>query len=278
MGRPHRIDTERTWYHVMNRGAARQPTFHSDRDRVEFERLLGVGLHRFGIEVHAYCLMTNHFHLLVHCPQGGLSAHMHQLRSVFTRHLNERAGRDGPLFRGRFHAIPVKTADYRLQAARYIHRNPLDIDPAQPLDRYRWSSHRVYLGRRRTPGWMRTDVILESFGGDAAAFDQFVSGCDDRSELGREGRALHPNELGPIVDLVIDEFSDPNVLARQGLARTVSLLLVDQIHGIDDPRLASDLGYDSDRAFKEAVWRARRRAAVHPAVSALANRAARLVA
>ena len=67
MGRAHRSDVEDGWHHLMNRGAAGQATFSCDPDRVDFGRLLGVGHERFGVEVHAYCLMTNHFHLLVHC-------------------------------------------------------------------------------------------------------------------------------------------------------------------------------------------------------------------
>ena len=198
MGRPHRIDQLDGWHHVMNRGAARQAIFQTDRDRVEFERLLGVGHQRFGVEVHAYCLMSNHFHLLMHCPGGGLSDYMHQLGSVFTRHHNERVGRDGSLFRGRFHAIPVHTDDYRLHVARYIHRNPLDIDPSPPLDRYHWSSHRVYLGNRRRPEWMRTDVILGWFDGDPVAFDRFVR-CDAAYPESALGRIADTTELAAVV-------------------------------------------------------------------------------
>lgn len=275
MGRPLRIDHQDGWHHVMNRGAARQATFRSDRDRVEFERLLGVGHQRFGVEVHAYCLMDNHFHLLVHCPHGGLSGYMHQLGSVFTRHYNERIGRDGPLFRGRFHAIPIRTDDYRLHAARYIHRNPLDVDSSLPLDRYRWSSHRVYLGNRRRPDWMRIDVILESFDGDVAAFDRFVSRDSADPEFAL-GRIVDTTELAAVVELVIDE-ADPPV-ARQGLRRTVSLLVGDQIGDVDDPVLAEQFGYRSQRAYQEAVWRARRRATAEPLVTVLTDRALRLVA
>jgi REP element-mobilizing transposase RayT len=262
----------------MNRGAARQTTFHSDLDRLEFERLLGVGHRRVGVEVHAYCLMGNHFHLIVHCPDGGLSASMHQLGSVFTRHSNERSGRDGPLFRGRFHSIPIHTPDYRIQAVRYIHRNPLDIDPALSLNRYRWSSHRVYVGNRVAPFWMRTDEILESFGGDRDAFDRFVTG-HDRSTAPYDAQSPpFADNLKAVVDLVVDEFNDPQGVVRQGLNRTVSLLLLGEAHDLDDPRLAAEFGFGSVRALKEAVWRARRRASAQPAASELAVRAARLVA
>ncbi len=278
MGRPPRFETDASWFHVMNRGAAKQPTFHSDRDRVEFEHLLGLGHERFGVELHAYCLMTNHYHLLAHCPQGGLSEYMHLLGSVFTRHHNERSGRDGPLFRGRFHALPIHTVDYRIQAARYIHRNPLDIDRSLLLDRYRWSSHRVYLGHRKRPAWMRTNVILDSFGGDPNAFDRFVTSNLEHEPQRSANVTFPPPELDTVVELVIDESSSEVAVARQGMARVVSLLVVDQIGDLNDVTLVAHFGYPSQRAFKEAVWRARRRADAEPFLSALAVRATRLVA
>lgn len=127
MGRALRPDRPGGWYHVVNRGVDHQPIFFDDSDRVDFGRLLGVGHDRFGVEVHAYCLMTNHFHLLVHCPNGGLSDFMHDVTATFTRHVNDRLGRDGPLVRGRFRSFIVDSDAYVLCATRYIHRNPLDI-------------------------------------------------------------------------------------------------------------------------------------------------------
>ena len=79
--------------------------FFADEDRIEFGRVLGEIHERFGVETLAYCLVPNHYHLLLRCPDGGLSAAMQHLGSTFTRRMNDRAGRDGPLFRGRFHAI-----------------------------------------------------------------------------------------------------------------------------------------------------------------------------
>jgi REP element-mobilizing transposase RayT len=224
MGRAPRIDAEGGWHHVMNRGVARQQTFHSDADRVEFGRLLGVGHERFGVEVHAYCLVPNHYHLLLHCPYGGLSAFMQQLGSVFTRHVNERLGRDGPLFRGRFRSIAVTDDRQLLATVRYIHRNALDVPGITDVVEYRWSSHRTYLGSRRAPPWLRTDTVLAHFAGDPDRFAAFVRG-DVEEQLG--ARRLTGTMLQGTVELVVGEFDTEMTRSSQGVARTVAAVLSD---------------------------------------------------
>jgi putative transposase len=143
----------------MNRGTDRQSVFHDDADRLVFERLLGQAHEHHHVEVHAYCLMDNHFHVLMHCPRSGISAAMQQLSSSYTRIVNERLGRDGPLFRGRFHSVVIETERQILETAAYIHRNPIDIVPLAALEAYRWSSFGVYGGRRTRPPWLEVDVI-----------------------------------------------------------------------------------------------------------------------
>lgn len=98
MPRPLRIDVEDGWNHVMNRGIDHGDVFFADTDRIEFGQRLGDVFDRFGIRTHAYCLMDNHFHLLLHCPEGRLSDAMQRLGSLYTRHVNDRLGRDGALF------------------------------------------------------------------------------------------------------------------------------------------------------------------------------------
>src|SRR5690606_6704455 len=122
--------------------AARQTVFHTIDQREQFEALLADGHERHGVEIHAYCLMTNHYHLLLHCPDGRLSDFMHHLSSQYTRLVNADLGRDGPLFRGRFRSLPIESEQYLAAVGRYIHRNPLDIRPPVVLSQYRWSSLR----------------------------------------------------------------------------------------------------------------------------------------
>ena len=127
MPRPLRIDIEDGWHHVMNRGIDHGIVFFEDTDRIEFGQRLADMFDLFGIRIHAYCLMGTHFHLLCHCPDAGLSASMQRLGSLYTRHVNDRLGRDGALFRGRFHSRLIADDAHLLAAVRYIHRNPLDL-------------------------------------------------------------------------------------------------------------------------------------------------------
>lgn len=247
----------------MNRGVNRQQIFFGEADRLEFERLLASGHDRFGVEVHAYCLMTNHFHLLVHCPAANLSAFMHHVGSQYVGHLNERVGRDGPLFRGRYHAIPVDTDAYLMSAVRYIHRNPIDLGSPAQIDRYRWSSHRVYLRRRAEPPWMRTDTVLELFGDDRDRFDRFVR--IDRVQ----GAGAGYGAVSALADLVIDERRLAG--ARQRLGRTVAVLLLDRVDAAQTGSLAAALGLTNDATRRTALQRARRRLALRPELAELVD-------
>ena len=266
VGRQSRINFEGGWYHVMNRGADHQTTFFCDSDRVEFGRLLGVGFERYGVQVHAYCLMTNHYHLLLHCPDAGLSEFMQLHSSVFTRHVNERAGRDGPLYRGRFRSIVVTDDNQLVATTRYIHRNALDLPGVDSVDRYRWSSHRTYLGHRSEPCWMRTDTVLTTFNQDRAAFGRFVA--DER----RFSHRLHTGALNAAIDLVLDEPRTQLATAPQGVARTVMILILDRTtDGEDTKQINQVLGFSSRESRASAIRRARRRAAVDRVIE-LTNR------
>ncbi len=173
MGRQRRIDFDGAIHHVMNRGVNHEAIFFADSDRIESGRRLADIHTRFGVETLAYCLMGNHYHLLLRTSAGNLSAAMHRLASLYSRHTNDRIGRDGPLFRSRFHSILVTTDAYLLTATRYIHRNALDLPGVGSVDAYRWSSFRSYVGHRRPPTFLQTDLALGYFGNDRSAFSSF---------------------------------------------------------------------------------------------------------
>ena len=107
MSRPLRIQFPGAVYHVMNRGAARQPTFTDDRDCQAFLDTIAEAFRLWGIEVFAYCLMGNHYHLCLRTPKGNLSRVMRHVDGIYTQRFNRRHGRDGALFRGRYKAIVV---------------------------------------------------------------------------------------------------------------------------------------------------------------------------
>lgn len=272
MGRAHRIDLIDGWHHVMNRGVDRQTTFFSDADRVEFGRLLGVGFDRFDVEVHAYCLMDTHYHLLLRCPSGGLSEYMQTIGSILTRHINDRVGRDGPLFRGRFHSISVTQDAQLLRTVRYIHRNALDLPGVGDVNDYRWSSHRTYRGFRSTPRWMRTDHVLNSFALGPNSFDDFVRATSS----GRLPNTT-PEHIRAVTDLVLAELSDHLPGGRQGLARTVQALLVDVLDDVQGRALVAELGYASAASGRAAACRARRRQADEPVLADVVERVVSLL-
>ena len=101
MPRPHRIEYEGAWHHVINRGVAQQPIFENDADRRLFLRLLCDASSDHGVEIHGYCLMGNHYHLLMCTPHANLGTAMKALSERYTQAYNRKYGRDGPLFRGR---------------------------------------------------------------------------------------------------------------------------------------------------------------------------------
>jgi len=174
MSRPLRIEYAGAWYHVMNRGAARQAIYLNPSHRQLFLTLLGEIDERFGVETHAYCLMDNHYHLLLHTPKGQLSRAMRHLNGLYTQRFNRCEQRDGALFRGRYKAILVEADAYLLQVSRYIHRNPLEAGLPTPLSRYPWSSFPAYVGTRAPEPWLHCRQVLAMVGGSARRYRAFV--------------------------------------------------------------------------------------------------------
>jgi REP element-mobilizing transposase RayT len=266
MGRPLRTDQRGGWFHVVNRGVDRCDIFGSDANRVEFGRLLGVAHDRFGVVVHAYCLMTNHYHLVVECPDGKLSEAMHLVGSVYVRHANERLGRDGPLFTDRFYAKPVVDEPYLRRLVRYVHRNPLAFLAEETLASYRWSSLRTYLGRRRPPAWLQTDAVVALFGG-AEAFE--TSMFEQHHVTDHLGDHVGPETYLAAVDLMVDEYLGG--ATRQRAGRTVALLLLEHLDAAAAAALTAALGSASPGAISSARSRARRRAETEPRLLAAAD-------
>jgi REP element-mobilizing transposase RayT len=273
MGRRPRTDYPGAIHHVMNRGVDRQPVFNADADRIDFGRQLAVIHERHGIDVLAYCLMGNHYHLLVRSPGGNLAAAMHYLGIAYTRHANDRIGRDGPLFRGRYHALLVETDPYLRWVARYIHRNPLDLPSVDAPDRYRWSSYRTYLGHRRVPPFLDTTTILAMFGHDVAALARFTS-----DELVPAGQWSYP-DLRQLIGFTIadDDLRFSSDATRRRLDRTVTLLIVQHL-GDEQvwSALRDDLRFPSLGAERTALRRAQERS-TEPVVERIVQRLLRTI-
>lgn len=159
-----RIEYDGAWYHVMNRGLERRNIFVHDDDRKGFLDLLKEISHLFSVEIHAFSLMDNHYHLLIHTPTAGLSRSLRHLNGVYTQKFNKRHGRDGPLFRGRYKAILVNEDEYLTELVRYIHLNPVEAGFCKHPKDHPWTSHRYYLRNKKDFDWLKTAEVLTRFG------------------------------------------------------------------------------------------------------------------
>lgn len=163
MARPLRIEYPGAVYHVTSRGSARRRVFPDDEDRKAFLSVLAWVVERFGWRCHAYCLMANHFHLLLETPQPNLSRGMRQLNGVYTQQFNRRHKKVGHLFQGRFKAILVERDSYLLELARYIVLNPVRAKACRRPEDYRWSSYRATLGLAPAPAGLSVSWVLGQF-------------------------------------------------------------------------------------------------------------------
>lgn len=177
---------------MVNRGIDRGRIYQDDRDRGHFLELLEAAGERYGAEVHGYVLMENHYHLILHVPEGNLSQTMQWLNVSYSIWYNRRHGRVGPLFQGRYKSVPVEGGGWLYQLSEYVHLNPVRVrwlgldkrgrrleglglkeaaNAAEAAERlavlreHRWSSYRCYAGYGPAPKWLKLGTILERAGG-----------------------------------------------------------------------------------------------------------------
>src|SRR5256886_4386196 len=164
MARPLRIEYEGAHYHVTSRGNERKAVFRDDTDREKFLELIGRAVEQFGIQVHSYVLMDNHYHLLIETPRGGLNRALRYLNGVYTQAFNRRHHRVGHLFQGRYKAILVDKDAYLLELSRYIHLNPWRVKRSYDPFKYRWCNLMAHVGAAVVPGWLTVQEGLPEFG------------------------------------------------------------------------------------------------------------------
>jgi len=163
MTRPLRIQFPGAFYHITSRGNERLPIFLSIAVRKKFLDYLQQGHDRFGFFIHAYCLMGNHYHLIMETPQGNLSQAMHFLNGSFAAYTNTLHERSGHLLQGRYRSILIEAENYAKELSRYIHLNPVRAKIVENPEDYRWSSFREYITAGMLPCWLRTNLILGYF-------------------------------------------------------------------------------------------------------------------
>lgn len=178
MARPLRIEFEGALYHITSRGNARQSIFKDDQDRLLFLDTVKRVVERYHWLCHAYCLMDNHYHLIVETPEGNLAKGMRQLNGVYTQLYNRRHHRTGHMFQGRYKAILVQKESHSLEVCRYVVLNPVRAKIVKDAGRWRWSSYCGTTGVEEPHGCLTTDWVLGQFGerrGRAqAAYREFV--------------------------------------------------------------------------------------------------------
>lgn len=179
MARPLRIEFAGAVYHVTSRGDGREDVFFRDGDRQVWLSVLGQVCERFGWVIHAYCQMTNHYHLLIETRDANLSGGMRQLNGVYTQRINRVHNRVGHVFQGRYKAILVEKEAYLLELSRYIVLNPVRARMVRTARDWPWSSYRAMAGVIPAPQWLETDGILAALAGRKGeaqtAYAQFIA-------------------------------------------------------------------------------------------------------
>jgi len=163
MSRPLRIEYPGAVYHVTSRGNEKKPVFKDEQDRENFLNTLQHVNKRCNWICHAYCLMTNHYHLLIETPDGDFSHGMRQLNGVFTQLVNKRHGRTGHLFQGRYKAILIQKDSHLLEVCRYVVLNPVRAKMTETPEAYKWSSYPATTGRARSHPCLTADWVLGQF-------------------------------------------------------------------------------------------------------------------
>ena len=254
MARPLRIQYPGALYHITTRGNARRAIFKDDRDRQLFLDTLKKVAGLCNWLCHAYCLMDNHFHLVIETPEGNLAKGMRQLNGIYTQAYNRRHRRVGHLFQGRYKAIIVDKDSHLLEVCRYVVLNPVRARLVENVGRWKWSSYGGTAGLAKPHGALTTDWLLAQFGAKKARaeekYREFV-----REGLG--GESIH------------DEVKAQSILGREDFVEK----LIGRVRGYERvkeiPRSQRYLGRPSlaehfkgakekkrrDRKISEAVMR-----------------------
>lgn len=188
MARPLRLEFPGALYHVTSRGNARARIYTDDDDYRGFLELLASVCDRHNWTIHAYCLMSNHYHVVLETPEPTLAKGMRQLNGVYTQDFNRRHRKGGHLFQGRYTAIVVDKDKYLLELARYVVLNPVRAGLVKSPGQWPWSSYRATIGKVPVPAWLSIDFLLAQFSarsnGEARArYVRFVAEGKDQPTI-----------------------------------------------------------------------------------------------
>jgi REP element-mobilizing transposase RayT len=186
----------------MNRGRRGEDIFSDNRDFESFLAVLQEAALMFDVRVAAYCLMSNHYHILLQTPAGNLSRVMRHVNGVYTQRYNRHWGADGQLFRGRFKSILVEEDTYLLQLLRYIHKNPVRAAIVNDIREYPWSSHHGYVSNAKKWDWLHKRFLLRMFSDRPFTakrmYVEFVADDDSQEILSFFGKKNIASLLGSV--------------------------------------------------------------------------------
>jgi putative transposase len=183
MARPLRIQEAGLSYHITARGNRQVAIYDDDDDREEFLALLSRAVEVHGVECHAYCMMTNHYHLVLTTARANLSRAIKDVNGKYGQWWNRRHGYKGHLFQGRFGAQVIQDDAYLLTACRYVVLNPVRAQLVQAPEQWRWSSYRATAGLTAVPSFLRPDTVWHRLGDSdfetmACRYRAFVAACE----------------------------------------------------------------------------------------------------
>ena len=164
MSRPLRLEIPGGLYHVTSRGDRREDIYHDDTDRLAWLSVLGQTCERYNWLIHAWCQMSNHYHMIIETVEGNLSAGMRHVNGVYTQAVNRRHDRSGHVYQGRYKAILVERDSYLLELSRYVVLNPVRAAMVKNVRQWKWSSYHAMIGTELRPEWLETDWLLGQFG------------------------------------------------------------------------------------------------------------------
>ncbi|HKJ22981.1 MAG TPA: transposase [Gammaproteobacteria bacterium] len=183
MARPLRIEYPGAVYHISTRGNADQTVFLDDQDRRMFLETYAEVSSRMQWRCHAYCLLNDHYHLVLETPKPNLSKGMRQLNGVYTQRFNQQHDRGGHLFQGRYKAVLVERSRYLKEVCRHVVRNPVHLRLVRKPSAWKWSSYRATAGLEEGPDWLDTEWLLSQFGRQRKraqqAYEKFVQQEED---------------------------------------------------------------------------------------------------
>lgn len=201
MSRPLRIEYSDAWYHVMNRGRRSEKVFFDKDDYQAFIQVMIDSTKMWNLRISAYCLMPNHYHLLVQTPDANISRCMRHINGVYTQRFNSLHRSEGQLFRGRYKAILVSADDYLLRLVRYIHRNPVKAGLAEKPEDYPWSSHKAYLSISKKWEWLNKafiySLLTKNRKTQISRYRRFMTAPDDDELSAVIDGKKWPSVIGP---------------------------------------------------------------------------------